>query len=37
MKRIVVTQPMYMSPDHMERLDKLGNVTYYEEIAMTPE
>jgi glycerate dehydrogenase len=37
MPKIVVTQPMYMSPYHKERLGKLGDVTYYDEIAKTPE
>jgi glycerate dehydrogenase len=34
--KIVVTQPMYFLPDHKERLNTLGEVTYYNEIAKTP-
>ncbi|HSW99548.1 MAG TPA: NAD(P)-dependent oxidoreductase [Patescibacteria group bacterium] len=37
MTKIVVTQPMYFLPRHKERLKTLGDVTFYEEMAKTPE
>jgi glycerate dehydrogenase len=37
MPKIVVTQPMYFLPRHRERLNALGEVTYHDEIAKTPE
>lgn len=37
MKKIVVTQPMSFSPEQKARLDKLGDVTYFDELAVSPE
>ena len=37
MPHIVVTQPMEFSKEQKERLDKLGNVTYYDNSAKTPD
>ncbi len=31
MKKIVIAQPMHMYPDQIERLKKLGSVTFYDE------
>jgi glycerate dehydrogenase len=37
MPKIVVTQPMYFLPHHKEHLNKLGEVTYYDEMAESPD
>jgi len=35
--RIVVTQLMQFSSEHKQRLDKLGDVTYYDDLAASPD
>jgi glycerate dehydrogenase len=37
MTKIVVTQPMSLSDAHKERLEKLGEVKYYDDLAPHPE
>lgn len=37
MKKIIVTQEMDFSPDQRERLKKLGDVTFYDDRAKSPE
>lgn len=36
-KKIVVTGPMGFYPDQIERLKSLGNVTFYDDLAKSPE
>jgi len=37
MKKIVVTKDLNLSPEEKERLNKLGKVEYYNDLAKTPE
>lgn len=37
MRKIVVTQPLGLSTEQRERLQKLGDVTFYDELSTTPE